>query len=239
MFKFLRKLAALSLTISISLLSFAVLAPSKTANAADYLELLDPFGDSEQCINTDSPKLGPGELGPEDPRPGPDADYIITIIEEPLETDTPSNDANFKYRSCYRNTLEYRSPQGDVRTTHELLEECSTKGQDLANSLELKRLNYEVRFSCKEVLVILSKGGTSMLYGYIGMIYRWAARLVGLIAVLIIVVSGIQLSASGGDSEVINAAKGRIIKSLSGIAILFLSGLILNTANPNFYIFTP
>lgn len=237
MLKFLRKLAALSLTISISLLSFAVFAPSETVNAAEVADLLDPFSDSEQCINTDTTnQVKPGEFGPEGPS-GPDADWIITYIEEPLEIDAKSSTDNFEYRPCYRNTLEYRSPQGDVRTTHEVLKTCSAKGQDLANN---PPKDYkEVRYSCKEILVILSKGGTSMLYGYIGMIYRWAARLVGLIAVLIIVFSGIQLSASGGDSEVINSAKGRIIKSLSGIAILFLSGLILNTANPNFYIFTP
>ena len=75
-----------------------------------------------------------------------------------------------------------------------------------------------------------------MLYGYIGMIYTWGASIVGIIAVLIIVISGIQISAGGGDPEAINSAKKRIIQSLSGIAVLFLSGLILYTINPDFFV---
>jgi type IV secretory pathway VirB2 component (pilin) len=67
------------------------------------------------------------------------------------------------------------------------------------------------------------------------MIYRWGASLVGIIAVTIIIISGIQISASGGDSEAINAGKKRILQSIVGIIVLFLSSLILYTVNPTFF----
>ena len=74
-----------------------------------------------------------------------------------------------------------------------------------------------------------------MLYSYISLIYRWAASVVGVIAVTVIILSAIQIAASGGDPESINKSKTRIIQSLSGIAVLFLSAIILNTINPNFF----
>ena len=74
-----------------------------------------------------------------------------------------------------------------------------------------------------------------MIYGYIAMIYQWGASIVGIIAVTVIVFSGIQISAAGGDPEAVTSAKKRILQSLAGIAVLFLSGLILYTINPNFF----
>ena len=84
-------------------------------------------------------------------------------------------------------------------------------------------------------MAILAKGGTSFIEAYIGLIYRWAAGLVGLIAVAVIIISSIQISFAGGETEAVNKAKGRIIKSIAGIAVLFLSGLILYTTNPTFF----
>jgi len=67
------------------------------------------------------------------------------------------------------------------------------------------------------------------------MIYTWAAGFVGLIAVGVIMISSIQISLSGGDSQAVTNSKDRIVKSLAGLAVLFLSGLILYTINPNFF----
>lgn len=110
---------------------------------------------------------------------------------------------------------------------------CSQNAQDLLEKAELKE--YQVKYSCKEVMVILTKGGTTAIYGYINLLYRWGAGMVGIIAVTVIIVSGIQISASGGDSEAIGSAKKRILQSIVGIVVLFLSSLILYTINPNFF----
>ena len=119
-----------------------------------------------------------------------------------------------------------------------LARKCSPKAQELANNPDYHAPNepaFNPTYTCKEVQAILCKEGTCMIYVYIGMIYQWAASIVGIIAVLVIVLGGIQLSAAGGDPDAINKAKGRIMKSIAGIVLLFLSGLILNTINPLFF----
>lgn len=122
-----------------------------------------------------------------------------------------------------------------------LADKCSGNAQGLMTTYNDKTMqldtlrNYSVKYSCKEVQVILTKGGASAIYGYINMIYRWGASLVGIIAVTIIIGSGIQISASGGEQEAISAAKKRIVQSIVGILVLFLSSLILYTINPTFF----
>lgn len=163
----------------------------------------------------------------------PDNGYIITIIEEPLDVENKSNEAEFQLRSCYRNTFQFTNPAtGERSTIAQLLKECSTKAQEDANNADQ---SFKATFSCREVQVILSKGGTTMIYYYIGTIYRWGAGLVGIIAVTLIIISGIQISTAGGEPDAINAAKKRILQSIAGIVVLFLSGLILYTVNPNFF----
>lgn len=158
--------------------------------------------------------------------------YIITIIEEPLDVENKSNEEDFQLRSCYRNTFQFTNPATKNRETKsQLLKECSTKTQDIGTDLP----SFKATFSCREVQVILSKGGTTMIYYYIGTIYRWGAGLVGIIAVTLIIISGIQISTAGGEPDAINAAKKRILQSIAGIVVLFLSGLILYTVNPNFF----
>lgn len=151
--------------------------------------------------------------------------YIITIVEEAFgEPTNPNNKITPKkdYQSiiCCRVT-ETTENSGDKVTKTKL--NSGTCGTCNTNKI------------CDEVMVILSKGGTSMIEGYIASIYTWAASLVGLIAVTVIILSGIQIAASGGDTQAVDSAKSRIIKSISGLAVLFLSGLILYTINPNFF----
>ncbi|MFA6528985.1 MAG: hypothetical protein WCT46_05615 [Candidatus Gracilibacteria bacterium] len=89
--------------------------------------------------------------------------------------------------------------------------------------------------ACRAIQILVSTSGTGLLKFYVLQIYIWAASVVGIIAVLIIVISGIQISASGGTDQ-ISSAKTRITQSLAGLAILFLSALILYTINPTFFV---
>lgn len=171
---------------------------------------------------------------------GADKNYIITIIEEPLDIKDDERDPEFKYRTCHRVTFQYVDEDNKLQTLTELTRGCSDKAQNLAQQYADPpgpngSGGYSARYSCQEVQVILSKGGTNMIYGYIGMIYKWGASLVGIIAVLNVVLNGIRLGAAGGDPEVVNSAKTKILQSLAGIAVLFLSGLILYTVNPTFF----
>ncbi|MBT5016162.1 hypothetical protein HN748_02880 [Candidatus Peregrinibacteria bacterium] len=88
---------------------------------------------------------------------------------------------------------------------------------------------------CTYVQVLIGQSGTGLLKTYISILYRWAASVVGIIAVLVIVISGIQISMDQGSGESVGAAKNRIMQSLSGLVVLFLSALILYTINPTFF----
>lgn len=89
--------------------------------------------------------------------------------------------------------------------------------------------------ACTRSQIILSSSGTGLLSEFIGALFKWAASIVGIIAVLVMVVSGIQISMAGGDSAKLDSAKTRIMESISGLVILFLAWLILYTINPNFF----
>lgn len=89
--------------------------------------------------------------------------------------------------------------------------------------------------TCSQGELLEAEGGTGLLTTFIGAIFKWASGIVGIIAVLVMVVSGIQISIAGGDSAKVEEAKTRIMESIMGLAILFLAGLILYTINPNFF----
>ncbi len=172
---------------------------------------------------------------------GDDSSYIITIIEEPLDVKDNEKAADFKYRKCYRHSFTFVDDEGKATNLNEISNKnlpCMESAETTAKEVNSGKFDgiKSANYFCKEVQVILSKGGTSMIYGYIGMLYKWGASLAGVIAVTIIIMSGIQISAAGGDPEAVGSAKKRILKSIAGIVVLFLSGLILYTVNPNFFV---
>lgn len=87
--------------------------------------------------------------------------------------------------------------------------------------------------SCTTKYRIVGTGGVDIFSKYVGFLYKWAAGIVGIIAVLTIVYNGIIISTSGSGET--TESKERIMQSLAGIAILFLAGLILYTINPTFF----
>ncbi len=87
---------------------------------------------------------------------------------------------------------------------------------------------------CQKIQWLISKTGAGIIKTYVKQIYVYGAGIVGFLAVAVIVGSGIQISVSGASGD-ITAAKDRIIQSLMGIALLFLSALILYTINPTFF----
>lgn len=201
------------------------------------------FNDVNECVPLNSTDKGYEDV----------TDYLITIIEEPVanlkgeKTTFAENEKCYKQSddyiicTCFRNTARYfedqktdNKPQKKLVTLSKVATDCSDNGQELAKKFGTdKDIGY--RYSCSEVQVIFSKGGLNMISGYIGMLYQWAAGLVGLIAVTVIIISGLQLSLSGGDSSAIESAKKRIVQSIAGIIVLFLSGVILYSINPTFF----
>jgi Type IV secretion system pilin len=236
--KFIAKLALFSIVslilVSIGSISTYATEPAKDSSA-EALALSKGLSDLTPATFCIQEILENG-------KPGPDDGWIITIIEEPLsleEIPLSSNAAeakkqDFQSRICYRNYLSFVQKKGGEKVISILASICSEdiKSEKFSGTEYVK---YKVATSCRPVQVYLSKGGTSLIVGYISTIYKWAASLVGLIATAVIIISGIQISVAGGDTQAIETAKGRIGKSISGIVILFLSGLILYTINPNFF----
>lgn len=89
--------------------------------------------------------------------------------------------------------------------------------------------------TCSTKYRITGKTGVGIFSQYISALYKWAAGIVGIVAVLVIVFSGIQISIAGADSAALDNAKTRIMQSIVGLVILFLAGLILYTINPGFF----
>lgn len=233
--KFLAKLALFSI-ISLMLISISsavtyaaetkkeTSTTDKSTQAEALAKGLDDLTYDKYCIKEEKP----------DGSPGDDAGWMVTIIEEPLNLEETVTD-DFQSRICYRNYLSYVPKSGGEEVISILATKCSENiKNETFSGPEYKE--YKVTTSCKPVQVYLSKGGTSLIIGYISSIYKWAASLVGIIAVTVIIISGVQISIAGGDTQAIDTAKGRIIKSISGIVILFLSGLILYTINPTFFV---
>lgn len=89
--------------------------------------------------------------------------------------------------------------------------------------------------TCSTVQLIFAESGVDLIKQYVGLIYRWATGIIGIVAVLVIMVNGIMISTAGGDDGKVSAAKERIIQSLTALAILFFAGIILYSINPNYF----
>lgn len=158
---------------------------------------------------------------------------IYTVIEEGMDTpDSPDNNAEARSCARYTETLICEVNGKSQKITNQgLFKECP----DMPDSgTDAKHQS----FDCQNVTVLLvnpAQGGVGVLQVYLGLIYRWAAGIVGIIAILIIIVSGIQISASNGEAEAMSAAKKRIFQSLGGLALLFLASGLLYMVDPNFF----
>ena len=151
---------------------------------------------------------------------------VITELTEPL--------------SPFKQTIDSTDPSGeniDVSAVYWKFDCTVTDGTDSSTETRYVQATSACPSGATCTLVQLIRGtsGTGILKTYIAIIYRWAAGIVGIIAVLVIVISGIQISMDQGGGESVGKAKTRIMQSLSGLVVLFLSALILYTINPTFF----
>lgn len=116
-----------------------------------------------------------------------------------------------------------------------LASDVISKGCNNNNGAYSKLNPGPIMASCSLMERLSGKSGSDVFAKYIGILYRWAAGIVGIVAVLIIVASGIQISAAGADTGSIDKAKARIIQAIVGLAILFSAGLILYSINPTYF----
>ncbi len=67
---------------------------------------------------------------------------------------------------------------------------------------------------------------------FIKSMYRYTIWAAGILAAAMLIVAGFQWAASGGSSDAIGSAKNKIAGAISGLILLALSYVILNTVNP-------
>ncbi len=82
---------------------------------------------------------------------------------------------------------------------------------------------------------ITGEDGIDLITKYIAFFYKAAAGIIGLICVLIVAISGVQISLGGLSPEGVNQAKDRIIQALLSMALLFSSAAILKAINGGFF----
>lgn len=171
-------------------------------------------------------------------------DYVVSILEEALGNEnTKPTDPNetivltcFRQTTCKQPTITptpgAASGSGSPATPEKPAQ--STK-KPPCDSLYVTDCKFGTGISCQRVQAFFAKSGSGLLYAYIGSIYRWSATTVGLITVFVIIINAIIITTAGENSGAIDEAKGRIVQSLAGLALLFASAVILYTINPTFF----
>lgn len=181
--------------------------------------------------------------------------YSATVLETPIDSpeDTVSYDTGNRggvkgvinngdgtmTKRCARFTqilnLAVSGSSTQQKTDQYLIKECPPESDIHDGYGQQANGNY---YDCQGVTVIMSpleQGGIGVINVYVSLIYRWVAGIVGVIAVLIMIVSGIQIITAQGESEAISAGKKRIMQSIGGIALLFFASGILYIINPTFF----
>lgn len=110
--------------------------------------------------------------------------------------------------------------------------EDGTRKYDSATARRLENYLLQTNY---QACIVSGRDGLDLLNNYASMVYGWIAGIVGSICILIIVVSGIQISLGGLSPDEVGSAKERVSRSLVGLAVLFLSAFILYSINPTFF----
>lgn len=106
-------------------------------------------------------------------------------------------------------------------------DDAGTKGVD---SFELME-----PFDKSKSEIDTSRGAIGIMQQYIGQIFKFGAALISIFAVIMIMWGGYEYMLAGGESGTVENAKNRIMQALLGLTLLFLSAVLLNFINPNFF----
>lgn len=152
-------------------------------------------------------------------------DWIITVLEEQLGT--PKSDAKVENGEVKKIVTE------DVINCFRVTEPCAPDSKQSC-SLYATTCTKDPS-ACNRVQIYYAQSGSDLIFSYAKRIYLYAAGIGGIFCVMYLIVGGIGLASSGGDSGGAEKGKAMITQSLMGLALLFLSALLLNFVNPNFF----
>lgn len=222
---------------------------NNTLKASGYCTGLTP--DATQDIAEDACKLDANAGAQlEDLKAKIAGGQIVAINEEPIGTQNVYNRMQICTTNFVRNTAGHlqefgpKTDTGEARYAIEIdscksfiVENCTPNNTNINTGIRLNEASsLPLAIYCDRVQIFTGTSGVGLLKNYIRFIYLWAAGFIGVVSVFVIMLSGIQLSAAGSDSEAVSKAKQRIVQSLSALIILFLSGLILYVINPTFFV---
>ncbi len=182
----------------------------------------------------------------EDAPEGGSAAEGASAADEQLATspsECKSRDINGVHRSP-RNCLFLEEPIGGKPGYDLYVVSCTGSGSEEKCSTNLWRGGAIGAKDRGPIQAILTEdpdkpyqGPFGLLYGYLGLIYSYMSGLIVGVAVLFVVIGGIQMSTSGGDESKFSEGKSRITKAITGIILWFTASLILYTINPTFFAF--
>lgn len=162
---------------------------------------------------------------------------IVVITEEPLGTPSSGFSTTCaRLTTCATGSYDPNNPN-EIRkcfTKYTSTEECKNYTPPDQKTLADPKAPYSY---CEIVQVYSAAGGTSLLYGYIGQVYRYIAVLGGFIAVFTLIFAGVMRSAAGDNPDLMGKANQLVTRCITGLIVLFLSAVILYTINPNFFVF--
>jgi hypothetical protein len=164
----------IALAIMIGVMTTPIVFAGKATDALGDIAAV--YSDVKPCIQ----ELLPNQSDPTNPTDGPDNGYVISVIEAPLNVDESGEGTDYVIRRCFRNTFQFhedipvedgKDANGQPKTktpwvpksVSMLSKTCSNKAQGLMTENKDNELKV---YSCKEVQVILTKGGTSDLRPY-------------------------------------------------------------------------
>lgn len=82
---------------------------------------------------------------------------------------------------------------------------------------------------------IFPKIDTTSADGFVLQVFGAAKTIILPLAVLLIIVQGVVIIMGGTAPDTVGAAKTRILQIIGGVALFYLTGLILNTVLPFFF----
>ncbi len=183
--------------------------PIKCANL-NYIDSTDPAKQKEADANAKKME-----------------DYIVTILEEEIggtnKTSVTPSDKAAESMICFRETKCDTTGSGDKQKTT-----CVSSYADKCSPQPNKVF-------CQRVQVLISQSGIDLLMSYLGIIYQWAASVIGIVSVAYLIYGGFLIGTAQDDTSKIDKAKEKIFQSIAGLVLLFLSAIILYTINPNFF----
>ncbi len=158
---------------------------------------------------------------------------VIFIIIFPLISRAETNPSDKPICCCYQKVLA-SGEQMEESCGIIMAQECP-KG---AVKIEPSDPDYQKKCFAEEINLPLEvpigkMKVASTLGHYIGAIYQWSIAALSILAVVMIMVGGIQWIIAGGDASQISRAKSTITNSIFGLLIALSSYLILKTINPD------